>query len=89
MVDTDKEKVSSEDRVHDLEAGAEQVFFDVLVSGDEASVRTLMAELHPADAADLLERLGTDERAIARSGVAAPTSRWVAGTPDPPKSAGA
>jgi len=51
-----------EDQVSDLEAGAEQVFFDVLVSGDEASVRTLMAELHPADAADLLERLGADKR---------------------------
>ncbi len=52
-----------EEQVSDLEAGAEQVFFDVLVSGDEAGVRTLMAELHSADAADLLERLGADERA--------------------------
>ena len=51
------------EQVSDLEAGTEQVFFDVLVSGDEAGVRTLMAELHPADAADLLERLGADERA--------------------------
>ena len=52
-----------EQQVSDLEAKAEQVFLDVLVSGDEAGVRTLMAELHPADAADLLERLGADERA--------------------------
>ena len=59
----DNEDVPSEEQVHDLEAGAEQVFLNVLVSGDEAGVRTLMAELHPADAADLLERLGADERA--------------------------
>ena len=52
-----------EEQISDLEAGTEQVFFDVLVSGDEAGVRTLIAELHPADAADLLERLGADERA--------------------------
>jgi|TARA_Y100000294_G_scaffold48905_1_gene45957 magnesium transporter len=49
--------------VLDLEPETEQVFLDVLVSGDGAGVRTLMAELHPADAADLLERLGPDERA--------------------------
>jgi magnesium transporter len=59
----DNEDIPSEEQVHDLEAGAEQVFLNVLVSGDEAGVRTLMAELHPADAADLLERLGADERA--------------------------
>ena len=57
------EDIPSEEQVHDLEAGAEQVFLNVLVSGDEAGVRTLMGELHPADAADLLERLGADERA--------------------------
>ncbi len=51
------------DAVLDLEPETEQVFLDVLVSGDGAGVRTLMAELHPADAADLLERLGPDERA--------------------------
>ena len=59
----DNEDIPSEEQVHDLEAGAEQVFLNVLVSGDEAGVRTLMGELHPADAADLLERLGADERA--------------------------
>ena len=59
----DNEDIPSEEQVHDLEAGAEQVFLNVLVFGDEAGVRTLMAELHPADAADLLERLGADERA--------------------------
>ena len=59
----DNEDIPSEEQVHDLEAGAEQVFLNVLVSGDEAGVRTVMAELHPADAADLLERLGADERA--------------------------
>ena len=59
----DNEDIPSEEQVHDLEAGAEQVFLNVLVSGDEAGVRTLIAELHPADAADLLERLGADERA--------------------------
>ena len=59
----DNEDIPSEEQVHDLEAGTEQVFLNVLVSGDEAGVRTLMAELHPADAADLLERLGADERA--------------------------
>ena len=59
----DNEDIPSEKQIHDLEAGAEQVFLNVLVSGEEAGVRTLMAELHPADAADLLERLGADERA--------------------------
>ena len=59
----DNEDIPSEEQVHDLEAGAEQVFLNVLVSGDEAGVRTLMGELHPADATDLLERLGADERA--------------------------
>ena len=59
----DNEDIPSEEQVHDLEAGAEQVFLNVLVSGDEAGVRTLMGELHSADAADLLERLGADERA--------------------------
>ena len=59
----DNEDIPSEEQVHDLEAGAEQVFLNVLVSGDETGVRTLMGELHPADAADLLERLGADERA--------------------------
>ncbi len=52
-----------EDAVLDLEPDTEQAFLDVLVSGDEAGVRTLMAELHHADAADLLERLSPDERA--------------------------
>jgi len=59
----DNEDIPSEEQVHDLEAGTEQVFLNVLVLGDEAGGRTLMAELHPADAADLLERLGADERA--------------------------
>ena len=52
-----------EDAALDLEPETEQAFLDVLVSGDEAGVRTLMAELHHADAADLLERLNADERA--------------------------
>ncbi len=56
-------EVPPEEQISDLEAGAEQVFLDVLVSGDEVGVRTLITELHPADAADLLERLGADERA--------------------------
>ena len=52
-----------EDAALDLEPETEQAFLDVLVSGDEAGVRTLVAELHYADAADLLERLNADERA--------------------------
>ncbi len=51
------------DAALDLEPDTEQAFLDVLVSGDEAGVRTLLAELHHADAADLLERLSPDERA--------------------------
>ena len=52
-----------EDAALDLEPETEQAFLDVLVSGDEAGVRTLLAELHHADVADLLERLNADERA--------------------------
>ena len=52
-----------EDATLDLEPETEQAFLDVLVSGDEAGVRALMAELHHADAADLLERLNSAERA--------------------------
>ncbi|MFP6729590.1 MAG: magnesium transporter [Alphaproteobacteria bacterium] len=52
-----------EDTALDLEPETEQAFLDVLVSGDEAGVRTLLAELHHADVADLLERLNADERA--------------------------
>ena len=60
---TPNQSPSPEDAVLDLEPDTEQAFLDVLVSGDEAGVRTLMAELHHADAADLLERLSADERA--------------------------
>ena len=52
-----------EDAALDLEPETEQAFLDVLISGDEAGVRTLLAELHHADVADLLERLNADERA--------------------------
>ena len=52
-----------EEPVLDLEPGTEQVFLDVLVSGDEGRVRELMNEIHYADAADLLERLSTEDRA--------------------------
>ena len=52
-----------EDAALDLEPETEQAFLDILVSGDEAGVRTLLGELHHADAADLLERLNADERA--------------------------
>jgi magnesium transporter len=52
-----------EDARLDLEPETEQAFLGVLVSGDEAGVRGLMAELHHADAADLLERLSAEERA--------------------------
>ncbi len=60
---TPNQSTPPEDAVLDLEPDTEQAFLDVLVSGDEAGVRTLMAELHHADAADLLERLSADERA--------------------------
>ncbi len=52
-----------EEPVLDLEPGTEQVFLDVLVSGDEVRVRALIEEIHYADAADLLERLSTEDRA--------------------------
>ena len=56
-------KDQPEDAALDLEPDTEQAFLGVLVSGDEAGVRTLMAELHHADAAGLVERLSADERA--------------------------
>ncbi len=52
----------AEEPVHDLEPETEQVFLDVLVSGGDARVRELMGELHHSDAADLLERLSTEDR---------------------------
>ena len=55
-------KDQPEDAALGLEPDTEQAFLDVLVSGDGAGVRALMAELHHADAADLLERLSADER---------------------------
>jgi len=51
-----------EEQVLDLEQGTEQVLLEVLVSGDKARVRELMRDLHPSDAADLLEHLGPDGR---------------------------
>ena len=51
-----------DEQVPDLEPGTEQIFLEVLVSGDEAGVRELMGELHASDAADLLERLSPDDR---------------------------
>ncbi len=51
-----------EEPVLDLEPETEQVFLEVLVSGDEAGVRELMRELHSSDAADLLEHLSPDDR---------------------------
>ncbi len=60
---TPSEGTAPEDAALDLEPDTEQAFLDVLVSGDGAGVRTLMAELHHADAAGLLERLSADERA--------------------------
>ena len=51
-----------EEQVLDLEPVTEQVFLEVLVSGDKARVRELKGELHPSDAADLLERLSPDDR---------------------------
>ncbi|MCH7865555.1 MAG: magnesium transporter [Proteobacteria bacterium] len=51
-----------DEQVRDLEPGTEQIFLEVLVSGDEAGVRELMGELHASDAADLLERLSPDDR---------------------------
>lgn len=51
-----------EEPVHDLEPETEQVFLDILVSGGEDRVRELMGELHHSDAADLLERLSTEDR---------------------------
>ena len=52
----------AEEPVYDLEPETEQVFLDVLVSGDAARVRELLGELHHSDAADLLERLSTEDR---------------------------
>ena len=48
--------------VLDLEPGTEQIFLEVLVSGDAARVRELVRELHASDAADLLEHLSPDDR---------------------------
>ncbi|MEE8351692.1 MAG: CBS domain-containing protein, partial [Rhodospirillales bacterium] len=57
-------EAASEEEVLDLKPEEEQVFLEVLVSGDKPRVRELIAELHPSDAADLLEHLSSDDRAM-------------------------
>jgi len=56
-------KETPEETVLDLEAGTEQAVVDALAGGRDGEVRDLVGDLHHADAADLLERMGTDDRA--------------------------
>ena len=62
MADPMPESKAPEEEVSGLEPKAEQVFLDVLTSGDADQVRALVGDLHPSDSADLLERLSADER---------------------------
>ncbi len=62
MVDKDKETIPPEERVYDLEAGIEQDVVEALAAGEQDRLRGLIRPLHHSDAADLLERLGSDDR---------------------------
>ncbi|QDP19400.1 magnesium transporter [Sphingomonas xanthus] len=57
----------AEDRVHDKEDRLRREFvrevFDAVADGDDERARGLVAELHPADIADLIELAPGDERA--------------------------
>ncbi len=71
MVDTEDNRKNAnspgpppEEEVLDLKPEEEQVFLEVLLSGDKLRVRELIEELHPADAADMLEHLSPDDRAM-------------------------
>jgi magnesium transporter len=61
------EAVSAEDRVHDDEDRLLPAFvrevLDAVADGDDEAARELVAELHPADIADLIELAPGDERA--------------------------
>ena len=61
-MDTDKEPVASEDRVHDLEAGIEQDIVNALAAGEHIRLRELLLGLHHSDVADLLEHLDAENR---------------------------
>ena len=53
-----------EERVYGLEAGIEQEIVEALAEEDGERVRELVQALHPADAADILEHLSPDDRAL-------------------------
>jgi len=57
----------TEDRVHDKEDHLRVSFvrevLDAVADGDDETARSLVADLHPADIADLIELAPTDERA--------------------------
>src|SRR5215204_7435251 len=58
---------AAEDRVHDKEDRLRPEFvrdvLDAVADGDDEAARTLVADLHPADIADLIELAPGDERA--------------------------
>ncbi len=61
------EAVQAEDRIHDEEdrllPGFVRLVLDAVADGDDETARELVAELHPADIADLIELAPGDERA--------------------------
>jgi len=60
--DEKTEKSASDDAVLDLESGIEEEIVRAIDGGDLTRVRDLVAQLHYADVADLLERLDEDDR---------------------------
>ncbi|MBT3306545.1 MAG: magnesium transporter [Alphaproteobacteria bacterium] len=54
-----------DEQASDLEGGIERDIVEALADGDSGRVRSLVETLHHADAADLLERLSPDDRALA------------------------
>ena len=62
MADLSHEMNAPEEQVSDLETGIEQTVVQALVDDDAVRVRELVHAIHPADAADLLERLSPDYR---------------------------
>jgi magnesium transporter len=58
-----EEQVAPEAETVEVPAGPEVLILEALAAGDAGRVRDLVAELHYADFADLLERISRDERA--------------------------
>jgi magnesium transporter len=58
----ENDDIPSEEQVHDLETGIEHDVVEALAADEQGRLAELIEPLHHADIADLLERLGADDR---------------------------